>query len=332
MRVGIELYTIRELNLTPYQVFDWAEEREFEGVQFMGIRRINDSLDVGVLKDLRAYGDSKGLYSHVSVTAVNPVIFADGFDALKKRIEEEIAAAAACGWRELHSYINAGTERYTHPVPWPVHVEQCIMLINALRPTLEKYGARINIETHGEATFDALRVIECTGTHLTGVCLDTANTLVNAEDPVLAAKRVAPYTHLTHIKDAIITMGDGGIIRQGRPPGAGCVDFETILPILGEYCPNLPLSIEDHKKLYTAKIFDEDWIAKNRELTPYELGQFVHLAWQGHEKIKRGELPPLDEYEAIPYMDQMEERLLFGRQYLLAQLQKLNLRNGCNNG
>ncbi|MDO4866087.1 MAG: nucleoside hydrolase [Clostridia bacterium] len=69
--------------------------------------------------------------------------------------------------------------------------------LNRLRPTLEKYGSRINIEDHSDATFDVLRVIEATGSHLTGVCLDTANTLVNGEDPIEAAKRVAPYALLS---------------------------------------------------------------------------------------------------------------------------------------
>ena len=325
MRIGIDTFTIRELNLDPYQIFDWCADNKFEGAQFGGIRGMCESLDIGKLKDIRAYADSKNLYSHVSVSQVNPVVFEGSFDELKCRIEEEIAAAAACGWRELHSVINAEFERYEHPVPWPVHVEQCIMLINALRPTLEKYGARINIEDHGEATFDILKVIECTGTHLTGVCLDIANTLVNAEDPVLAAKRVAPYTHLTHTKDAIVTLCDEGIIRQGKPPGAGCVDFETILPILGKYCPELPLSIEDHKWLFTARIYDDEWISKNPELTAYELGQFVKLAWQVHQKILKGEIPTIEEYEAAPYLEEMDERLAFGRKYLSDLLQRLNL-------
>ena len=325
MRIGIDVYTIRELNLDPYQVFDWVEKNKFEGAQFSNIRNLSETLDIGKLKDIRAYADAKNLYSHVSVTHVNPVMFKGSFDELKCRMEEEIAAAAACGWRELHSYINAGFERYEHDVPWPVHVEQCIMLINALRPTLEKYGARINLEDHGEATFDILRVIECTGTHLAGVCLDMANTLVNAEDPVLAAKRVAPYTHLTHTKDGIVTLCDEGIVRQGKPPGAGCVDFETILPILGKYCPGLPLSIEDHKGLFTARIYDEDWIAKNPELTPYELAQFVKLAWQGHQKIQKGEWPTIEEYETAPYLEEMDVRLTFGREYLSDLLKRHNL-------
>jgi len=322
MRVGIDHFTIR--HLSPYQAVDFAEKNSLEGIQFGGIRGISGSLDIGELKDFRAYADSKNLYTHVGVDIVNPVI-KNSFTDLKKCIEEEIAAAAACGWHELHSVINPGTERYDHPVPWMIHIDQCIRLINALRPTLEKYGSRINIETHGETTFDILKVIECTGMHLAGVCLDTANTLVNAEDPVLAAKRVAPYTHLTHTKDAIVAFCGEGIIRQGKPPGEGCVDFETIIPVLGKYCPDLPLSIEDHKWLFTAKIYDEEWIAKNPDLTPYELGQFVRLAYQTQQKIARGEIPALDEYEAAPYFEQMDQRLSFGRDYLNALLKKFSL-------
>jgi len=325
MRVGIDVFTIRELNLDPYQTIDYTVEHGFEGVQFGGLRSLSKNLDYGELKNVRAYADEKNVYSHISVTAVNPVIFDGGIEPLKKQLETEIAAAAAGGWHELHSCINTAFERYEHPVPWPVHVRECVKLINLLRPTLEKYGSRINIETHGEATFDALRVIERTGDHLAGVCLDTANTLVNAEDPVLAAKRVAPYTHLTHTKDGIVTFCDEGIIRQGKPPGAGCVDFEAVLPILGQYNPGLPLSIEDHKWFFTAKIFDEEWISKNPELTPYELGQFVKLAWETQKKLTSGEMPSLEAYEATPYMDEMEERLSFGRDYLNKLLHKLQL-------
>ena len=325
MRVGIDVYTIRELNLNPYQVIDYLADHDFEGVQYGKIRKLSETLDTGVLRDIRAYADTKNKYTHVSVTAVNPVIFDGGFDMLKKCLEEEIAAAAAACWHELHSFINAGFERYEHPIPWSVHVDGCIQLMNALRPTLEKYGSRINLEDHGEATFDILKVIECTSPHITGVCLDTANAFVNGEDPVLAAKRVAPYTHLTHTKDGIICFTNDGIIRQGKPPGMGNVDFETILPILGEYCPHLPLSIEDHKGLFTAKIFDKDWFEKNPELSAYELGQFVKQAWITQQKISAGEIPPVADYEAASYLNEMEERLSFGRQYLNDLLHRLNL-------
>ncbi|NLP48815.1 MAG: hypothetical protein GX345_07750, partial [Clostridiales bacterium] len=98
-----------------------------------------------------------------------------------------------------------------------------------------------------------------------------------------------------------------------------------ILPVLGEYSPHLPLSIEDHKWLFTANIYDEEWISKNPDLTAYELGQFVKLAWDTQKKLDSGELMSIEEYEKKPYLEEMEERLIFGRDYLNGLLKKHNL-------
>ena len=325
MKVGIDAFTIRELNLSPYGILDYAKSMDFRGVQFGNIRTLSENLDVGELRALRDYADEHDLYTYVSITCINPFVYKDGFDSLKECLEREISAAAAGGWHELHTYINGDMERYNHPIPWNRHIDKAIHMINRLRPILERYGSRINIETHVETTFDILKVIEATDDHLTGVCLDTANTFVNAEDPVLAAKRVAPYIQLTHIKDSIITLGDEGVVRQGRAPGMGDVDFENILPILGEYCPDLPLSIEDHKWLFVANIFDKEWIDKNPDLTAYELGQIVQLAWKTHQKISNGVVPTIDEYEKTPYLDEMKERLIYGRDYLNDLIHRLGL-------
>ena len=325
MRVGMDAFTIRELNLNPYEMLDYLKERDFDGVQFGGVRWLSAALDVSELKKVKAYADDRGMYTHVGVAAVNPVICESGIDALEACIIQEIEAAAAAGWHELHSVINTGMIRYNHPVPWEQHVDGCIELIKRLRPVLEKHGSRINIETHGETTFDILRVIGETGPHLTGVCLDTANTLVNAEDPVLAARRVAPYTHLTHTKDAIVCFCEEGLLRQGKPPGMGNVRFDEILPVLAEYSPDLPLSIEDHKWLFKARIFEADWIERNPDLTVYELGQVVKCAWETQQKLFSGEMPQIDEYERPAYIDELEERIFFGRDYLNKLLEELGL-------
>jgi len=327
MRVGVDNMTIGCLGLDPRGRLDWIKERGFEGIQFPGIRSLSPDLDPGELAAIKAHADRLGLYSHVGVSAVNPVVHAGGPDALERILRDEIAAAARAGWRELHSCLNLDSERYAHPVPWRVHVDGCVRLVNRLRPELERHAARINIETHGETTFDILHVIACTGPHLVGVCLDTANPLVNAEDPALAARRVAPYVHLTHAKDAIVAFCDEGIVRQGKPVGGGVVDFPEILPVLAEYSPDLPLSIEDHKWLFKARIFEEAWIAKNPDLTSHELGRVVRLAWATQRRLDAGEMESIEAYEAVPFADEMERRLLAGRDFLAGLLDRLDLRS-----
>jgi sugar phosphate isomerase/epimerase len=200
-------------------------------------------------------------------------------------------------------------------------------MIQSLGPVLREHGSRVDIEDHGDITsFELVRIIEATGPDLAGVCLDTANMLLFAEDPVASVRRLAPYTHLTHTKDAIMFFIDEGIRRQGRPPGQGIVDWETILPALAEHEPDLPLSIEDHKWLFDAEIFQPDWHALQADLTREELGQFVRLTWDCQRRIHSGELPDPETYEAIPYPEQMEERLGSAREYLNALLERCHLR------
>lgn len=50
MRVGIDVFTIRELNLDPFQQVDFVRQRGFEGLQYGGVRSMSETLDVGKLQ------------------------------------------------------------------------------------------------------------------------------------------------------------------------------------------------------------------------------------------------------------------------------------------
>ena len=319
MRVGIDTFTIRELGLDPIQQLDFIHEHGFEGAQFGAL-----GTDPGRLGEIRAHADSLGLYSHLSVTSPNPHFGGPEREERHRAIQEQIEAAAACGWHELHSVLGGDETRYNGPAPWSQQLADSAEMIRELGPVLRAHGSRIDLETHGEATtFELVRLVEQVGPDIAGICLDTANVLCFAEDPIAAARRAAPYTHLTHTKDAIVYFCERGVMRQTRPPGQGVVDWEQILPILADHEPDLPLSIEDHKWLFGAWIFEPPWLAEQADLSREELAAFVRLAWNCQSKLESGELPPPDEYEAIPYVEQMEERLTAARDFLNGLLARL---------
>ena len=81
----------------------------------------------------------------------------------------------------------------------------------------------------------------------------------------------------THIKDAILFYNESGLVRQPRPCGEGILDWEAILSILGQYSPDLNLTLEDHKGLMPIEIYSSDWIAAHPDLTVAELSSLVHL-------------------------------------------------------
>jgi len=317
MRVGLDTFTIRELKLSPLAQLEFIRARGLEGAQFGGLRSLSASLDPGEIGAVREAADAMGLYSHVSVFSPNPHNSEDEEKQLRARLTREIETAAAFGWHELHCALGNEKTRYAHEVPWKQHLADSTAFVKSLAPVLRANASRLNLETHGDTTtFELVRLVEEAGADVAGICLDTANVLCFAEDPVAAARRAAPYTHLTHTKDAILYFCESGLRRQGRPPGEGVLDWEKILAVLGEFEPDLPLSIEDHKWLFDAEIFEPRWHAEQADLTRPELASTVKLAWQVESGIRSGEIPQPGEYEAVPYSEQMEARLASGRDHL----------------
>ena len=326
MRIGLDTYTIHCLNLDPFQMLDYLKKHDLEGVQFGGIRWLSNTLDTGKLREIRSHADNLGVYSHVSVSTCNPYLVNGSLDDHIENLTMEIESAASCNWHELHSSLGGGNERYEHPIPWTQHLADSAELIKRLGPVLRHHKSRINLETHGDTTtFELARLSEDVGTDIAGICLDTANVLCHAEDPVLAVRRAAPYTHLTHTKDAIIFFIDSGYRRQTVPAGKGELDWEAILPILAEYSPDLPISIEDHKMLFDFHVFDSDWLSLHPDLTREELARVMQIAWKCQKRILNGDLPDPEAYEKTPYADEMEDRLHTGRDYLKTMLHRLGL-------
>ena len=327
MRVGVDTFTLRDLKLDPFQQLDTIKAWGLDGAQFGGLRGFSPTLDRGRLKAIRGRADELGLYSHVSVSVTcNPHLTNLAPDEHLRQLREEIEAAADCGWHELHGSLGGWDERYTHPVPWPRQLADSAGLIRKLGPVLRQHHSRIDLETHGDSTtFELVRLIEDVGPDIAGFCLDTANVMCHCEDPVLAAKRAAPYTHLTHTKDAIAFFSDTGYRRQTLPPGRGALDWAKILPILAEHSPDLPMSIEDHKWLFHFHCFDPHWLALHPDLTRDEFAAFMRLVWQCQKRILAGEIREPDEYEKIPHVDEVEERLRAGVTYLKALIRRLGL-------
>lgn len=327
MRVGVDTFTLRDLKLKPFEVLDYVHARNLEGVQFGGLCGLSSERDAGELRAVRDYAEARGLYTHVSLSVTcNPHLTKLSLDDQAEQIRLDIEAAAACDWHELHTSMGGGDERYVHPVPWTQHLADTAALIRQLGPVLREHGSRVNIETHGDVTtFELIRLIEDVGPDIAGICLDTANVLCQCEDPIDAARRAAPYTHLTHIKDGAISLMQRGYRRQNLPPGAGMLDWRTILPALAEHEPNLPLSIEDHKWLFEFQVFDDHWLRLHPDLTREEFAKLMQFAQRCEARIREGSLPEPEAYEAIPHVDELEQRLTAGRDYLKDLIARLDL-------
>ncbi len=331
MQVGLDTFSIRELKLSGTASLGWLRDHRFAGGLFGRLRSVSPELDPVELKEFRDRADSFELYTEMSIGNCNPHQVRQPLKEYRKEVEKQIELAAECGWYELHTAFGGGEERYRDAVSWVDQLADAALFIRSLAPVLRAHESRINIETHGDVTtFELIRLIEDVGPDIAGICLDTANVLCQCENPNRAVQRAAPYVHMTHIKDAMITFTNSGYRRQSLPPGRGILDWRTILPTLAEYEPNLRLSIEDHKWLFDFHVFEPHWLRLHPDLSIEEFASVMKIAWTCQQKMAIGDLPDPETYNAIPYLEQLEDRLGFGRDYLNDMLDQLDLRDQPN--
>ncbi len=316
MQIGIDSFSIHPLKLDAQGQLAWVSSHGFNGIQFGSITGLGrDRSEIAAVK---ARADGLGLYTHVSVGVCNPYAGGQNPVELHAALRQRIELAAGAGWHELHAALGGPEQRFDEKVPWPQQLEESTRVLEQLAPVLRDRRCRINFETHAEiSTFELIRMIQRVGDDIAGICLDTANVVLYGEHPIEAARRAAPYTHMTHAKDCILWFVDQGLRRQTLPPGAGLIDWKELLRILFAAQPGLKISIEDHKWFFDAEIYNPRWQQINRDTPRDELLSLIRLAWNCHSQISTGQRTHPDAVEAIPYAQDMEQRLASGRQHLL---------------
>ena len=99
----------------------------------------------------------------------------------------------------------------------------------------EDAGVRLAIENHIDFTSDEiLEILANVDSTFLGVNFDSGNTLRVLEDPVAAARKLAPHTFATHMKD--IDPGHGSphdwTFWASAPCGSGIIDMPAVVAAL----------------------------------------------------------------------------------------------------
>lgn len=335
MRVGVDAAKIGAVGRQgAIAMLDYVSAHGLDGIFFRTVLDMSPTLDEGELAEIRAHADHLGLYLEAGVGWVNPYNTAEtphmrafGKGDYRLAVERMIHAARRIDCTELwavsgHSVHGdppfVAYDRFRTDVSWSDQLAAMTKFIGSLAPLLRDLNCRLNLETHGDETsHELVRLIEEIGADVVGVTLDTGNLPLCADEPVAATRRLAPYVHMTHAKDGILFLTDGGLSQQLRPLGEGIVDWETVLRTLGGFSPDLNLSIEDYRAEVTIPIYDPEWHAKQPDLTTAELAELVRLARLCEERMVRGEIEPIDEVRAAPYgEDGRRASILSSAQYL----------------
>lgn len=120
----------------------------------------------------------------------------------------------------------------------PNSFEKGIEKIKKLIPVLKKYRVKLALENHeyetSEELVNVMKELNCPWVQLHH---DFGNSMMVWEDPIKAARNMAPYTITTHFKDHIIIPDPSdiyGYVVCGVPLGEGNIDLEESFNIMME--------------------------------------------------------------------------------------------------
>lgn len=320
----------------PVALLERVHALGLDGAFFRSAFELSATLDPAELADVASAGRDLGLYLEVGTAKVNPFatpeapqIRALGDGDYLRGLERIIRAVSAVGITELwtatanYQFRISGLfacDRFRTDVDWADQLAATLKVLKALAPILRETGAHLNIETHEEITsFEVVRLVEAAGPDAFGITFDTANVLVRAEDPVAAARRVAPYTRQTQVRDVALVRTEDGLGRFLAPVGDGVIDWTALLAVLAEANPALTLSIEGvtssaaEMSLFTG---DQRWWAGHPDLTAPEFAAVLRLADAYERQVADGQRPglaqlrgPIDETRQLEFITASASRL-----------------------
>ncbi|AIT80774.1 sugar phosphate isomerase/epimerase family protein [Novosphingobium pentaromativorans] len=295
-------------------VLQQAADLGLEGVFFRSAFELSPKLDRKEIEDVATAARELDLYLEVGAAKINPFATPEapeirslGDGDYMLGLERIIRALTAAGIKEIwtatanyqfrFSSIYA-CDRFRTDVEWTDQLAATLKVMHRIAPVLRDTGAHLNVETHEEiSTFEVVRLVEEAGPDAFGITFDTANVLVRGEDPLAAARRVAPYVRSTHIRDVALVRTNEGISRFLAPVGEGVIDWASLLKTLSQHSTPT-LSIEGvifARGEMNLFIDDPLWWASHPDLTKEEFARVEGLTRGYADQVNAGLRPGLDE-------------------------------------
>jgi sugar phosphate isomerase/epimerase len=319
LRVGVDSYSLRPLNLEAFKLMDWVKANGGEGVQFSEINLPpGRKLDNAFLKELSQYAGEKRLYLEWGGGQHIPLDLRTGRPADIFKINRRAAEQArALGLSSVRS-CSGGLMRWTDEFPpTGVLLRSMAQGLRAQKRMLGDLGVTLAIETHFEFTSpELLRLfIECEappGGYL-GICLDTMNLLTMLEDPLGAAKRLLPWVVMTHIKDGGVLLTENGLVTFPVEAGKGIIDLEGIVGLLRNAGRRPHLTLEDHGGKFLVPIFKPSFLLKFPDLSAVGLSRLISMSYETKGYFERSDRPII---ERDRWPEVCEMRVTNGLRYL----------------
>jgi sugar phosphate isomerase/epimerase len=286
VKLGIDLFSIRSQNWTPFEYLDYCAKQRVQVVHFSEVRFIG-SLDPENLKRVRQRAEELGIEIEIGTTSTCPT--SKAFNSKAGTAEEQLArmidAARIVGSKIVRTVL--GTMEDRKPGPISRHIESMVQVLRRSRSKAMDAGIRIAVENHaGDMQSHELKtLIEEAGSDFVGACLDSGNPLWTLEDPHVALDTLQPYVLTSHVRDsAVWRVPEGAAVAWVRM-GEGNVGIDSYVRKYVANCPGRALSMET---IVTGpRVFpyrDPAFWEAYRDIPAWEFERFEEIAERGSPK------------------------------------------------
>lgn len=315
MKVGLDALTLKAVSLDPLELLELTRAHGMEGLHFSA--RLLQGRDDAYVDRLSEEAEAHGLYLELAGAGVNPGQSGRTVAEMVAEWKPLFTLARRLNAPILNTCFGLLKERTFAAPTLAEQIELTIEVLRELSQIAAEFDAVITMELHVDLTsLELVRIIEEVDSEHVQVNLDTANALGLLEDPVDAARALAPYVHTTHFKDTCIYPTKEGYNWQGGAPlGRGLVDLPAVVEILYQANPNVHLNIEDSGGFIPIPMYDEAFLGSFTDLTPERMARFVRHLWRGEQQVRAGLHPRPEESRDIDWTTVIPGRLEYNVDY-----------------
>ncbi len=246
VKIGIDLFSLRAQQWTPFEALDYCAARKVQVVHFSEIRFIGN-LEPDHLRKVREHAGQLGLELEIGMRSICPT--STMFDPKQGTAEEQLSrmidSAEIVGSRIVRAVLGSGEDR-SKPGPIEARIADTVKVLKNVRSRAVDKNIKIAIENHaGDMQARELKtLIEGAGSDFVGVCLDSGNPLWTIEDPHLTLDVLHPYVLTSHLRDSAVWRVPEGAAVTWVELGRGNVDIEGYVKKYVELCPGRAVSLE----------------------------------------------------------------------------------------
>ena len=315
MKVGLDALTLKAVSLDPLELLELTRAHGLEGLHFSA--RLLEGCDDAYVDRLSEEAEAGGLYLELAGAGVNPGQSGRTVAEMVAEWKPLFALAKRLNAPFLNTCFGLLKERTFCAPGLAEQIELTIEVLRALSLMAAEFDVMITMELHVDLTsLELVNIIEAVDSEHVQVNLDTANALGLLEDPVDAARALAPYVHTTHFKDTCVYPTEEGYNWLGGAPlGRGLVDLPAVVEILYRANPNVHLNIEDSGGFIPIPMYDEAFLGSFTDLTPARMARFVRHLWRGEQQLRSGLHPRPEESKDIDWATVIPGRLQYNVDY-----------------